>query len=318
MQYAGLIYDESAHYLDHLGPFCAWMGWPLIICEETVADLARRYYPDLKVVQRNSWEVKLPRYTVACDSFPLVQAAFPNQTTEVIWLPHGNSDKGWNTPFFEALQKETLALVYGPKMIDFFKAKGVPLKTVQIGNFRWHYYQKHKAFYQQCMDEFLPEREYILYAPTWDDGENGNSFWKAFPRLACSLGKTDRLLVKLHPNTLRRFAMEVEILQGRYEKQENITFLPEFPPIYPLLSRCKAYIGDMSSIGYDFLTFDKPLFFLNANPSLYLTHCGTAIEPESFAFSCTDALSTQRKAAYAYTFSSEPDWEAKIHALCGV
>ena len=39
-QCAGLIFDESSHYLDHLAPFCALMRWQLMVCEESVASRA--------------------------------------------------------------------------------------------------------------------------------------------------------------------------------------------------------------------------------------------------------------------------------------
>lgn len=314
MRYAGLIYDESFHYLDHLGPLCALMGWPLIICEESLAELARRYYPGLTVIQKNLWEVTLPSHTVTCDTRPLIEAAFPGQSTQTLWLPHGNSDKGWKRPFFEALNRETLALVYGPKMIDFMHAKKVYPQTIQIGNFRWRYFLRHRSFYEPLLQAILPAQDYVLYAPTWDDAEGNNSFWRAFPHLARALPPHIHLLVKLHPNTLRRFPAELEVIQGKYARP-NITFLTEFPPIYPLLSRCQAYLGDMSSIGYDFLHFDRPLFFLHHDPTLYLCRCGTPINPATFDFQLKDNLSSQRQAAYAYTFQAAPNWEEKIYSV---
>lgn len=308
MDYAGLIFDDSRHYIDHLAPFCALMGWPLIVCEGAVADLARDYYPDLKVIQENCLHLKLPPNVATCDNRPILQAAFPGQTTRTLWLPHGNSDKGWNGPFFECLNGE-IALVYGQKMVDFMHEKNAFPKTIPIGNFRWQYYLKHKAFYQKLVQEALPKAtRNFLYAPTWDDEEGNCSFWNAFPHLAESIPDDCRLFVKLHPNTVRKYEVELEILMGRYAERKNVFFLPEFPAIYPLLSCFDAYVGDMSSIGYDFLKFDKPLFFLNANPRLYLSQCGTPIRAEEFAFPITDNLSSARSKAYTYTFDAEPAW----------
>jgi teichoic acid glycerol-phosphate primase len=321
MDYAGLIYDDSRHFIDHLAPFCALMGWPLIICEDVIAELAIHYYPDLKVIQKNIFQLKLPTTVVTCDNRPILRAAFPGQDAKILWLPHGNSDKGAKGPFFECLNNE-IALVYGQKMIDFMHEKNVFPKTFKIGNFRWQYYLKHKAFYKKLVDAVLPKTtRNFLYAPTWDDAEGNGSFWKAFPQMAHSVPSDCHLFVKLHPNTVRKHEVELEILMGRYAKKKNIFFLPEFPPIYPLLSFFDAYIGDMSSIGYDFLKFDKPLFFLNANPQLYLSRCGTPIQAERFDFQATDRLSSVRKEAYAYTFHAEPEWaqlKEQLHALCGV
>ncbi len=316
MNYAGLIYDDSRHYIDHLGPFCALLNWPLIICEPAVAELARAYYPDLEVIEASLWNLKLPPCIVSCDTKPLLEAAFPDQKIRFLWLPHGNSDKGWNSPFFEVLGNETIAFVYGQRIVDFMHAKGVFPRISRIGNFRWHYFLKHRAFYDQAI--ILPQNgKNVLYAPTWD---GDCSFWKAFPQLATHFPNDCHLFIKLHPNTIRKYEAELEVFIGRYARQ-NIIFLPEIPPIYPILSHCDACISDMSSIGYDFLAFDKPLYFFNANQALPLHRCGAGINPESFSFSNTDSFPTLRKAAYNYTFDPIPNWDQlkeQIHALCSV
>lgn len=311
MKYAGLIYDDSRHYLDHLGPFCALMGWPLILCEPELAELAARFYPDLEVLSIPVCDLKLPTVIVSCDTQPFLSATFPGQVFKHLWLPHGNSDKGWNSPYFEALKEEKVAFVYGQKMIDFMNQKNVFPKLIRIGNFRWEYFLKTKAPNQII----LPNGKNYLYAPTWDDAENNCSFWQAFPHLASRLPPDCNLLVKLHPNTVRKFGPELEILMGRFAKKTNVVFLPDIPPIYPLLSGCDAYIGDMSSIGYDFLKFDKPMYFLNANNNLPLHQCGAAIDPATFDFSLEDHFSALRKDLYNYTFDPPSDWK-EIHARC--
>ncbi|MBX7067128.1 MAG: CDP-glycerol glycerophosphotransferase family protein [Parachlamydiales bacterium] len=300
MKCAGLIFDDSRHYLDHLGPFCALARCPLICCEPEIAELAARFYPDLEVREFS----KLPKYTITCDTQPFLQAAFPGQSTKILWLPHGNSDKGWNSPFFDALKGET-AFVYGQRMIDFMGEKGVFPKTVPIGNFRRQYFSKMIG---------KPEGKTFLYAPTWDES---NSFWKAFPLLAKQLPADCNLWVKLHPNTIKKFAPEIEVLIGRYS-QPNIEFLPDDPPIYPLLAKCSAYIGDMSSIGYDFLAFNRPMYFLNANPSLPLHGCGMAIDPSKFDFVLKNPFSDEQKRLYEYTFSPACNLKEQVDALCSL
>ncbi len=312
MKYAGLIYDDSRHFLDHLAPFCALLKWPLILCESSLADLARSHYPDLEIMEIPLWDLKLPETIVTCDTQPLLRAAFPGQKTQSLWLPHGNSDKGWNAPFFEAIREDKAALVYGQKMVDFMAEKNVFPQTIRIGNFRWEYFLKTKPQIQ------LPKGKNFLYAPTWDDSDNNGSFWQAFPLLAKRLPTDCNLLIKLHPNTVRKFEPELEILTGRYARQKNIYFLPEIPTIYPLLSQCDAYIGDMSSVGYDFLKFDKPLYFLNANPVLPLHKCGAAIDAKTFNFSLADPFSSKRQELYAYTFDLKTTWREDIYALCGI
>lgn len=298
---AGLIFDDSSHYLDHLGPFCALAGCPLLVCEPEIADLATQFYPDLEIHLIPSHELKLPKYTITCDTRGLIQIYFPGQDTQILWLAHGNSDKGFNGPFFDALQGET-AFVYGQRMIDFMASKGVRPKTIRVGNFRMQYYQKKLG---SC------DPKTFLYAPTWDDFEKNNSFWMAFPLLAKNLPKDSHLAVKLHPNTVKKFAPEIERLIGQYSRT-NIQFLPDEPPIYPLLSKIEAYIGDMSSIGYDFLAFQRPMFFLNASPLLPLHQCGVAIDPRSFDFSLINPHSKAQKELYEYTFDSKTNWQKEL------
>ena len=76
---------------------------------------------------------------------------------------------------------------------------------------------------------------------------------------------------------------------GRYAQHPSALFLTDFPPIYPLLERSVCYIGDYSSIGYDFLVFDRPLFFIpsSKSPSSSYTsplyRCGLTLLPEDLA-----------------------------------
>ena len=307
----GLIYDDSRHYIDHLAPFCALMEWPLFVCEPSVAELAKRYYPGLEVIEVNFWELTLPENLVTCDPFPLLKQAFSPSRLEnrtLFWLPHGNSDKN---SFFKGMLESQTALVYGQNMIDAMQLAGVEPKVIRIGNFRHFYYKRHSSFYETWT---LPLRGYrnILYTPTWDDAENGNSFWQAFPALAKSVADPDRLLIKVHPNTAAKFAAELEMIKGRYESRQNIIFLEEFPPIYPLLELADIYLGDISSIGYDFLTFNRPMYFLNSNKrKLPLFKCGEEISPDQLVRHL-DApqlpFIEQREQLYRSTFDPIETW----------
>lgn len=321
MEPAGLIFDDSPHYIDHLAPFCAQMDWPLWVCDPAAADLCRAYYPDLDVVEKDLFALALPNPLLACDPLALLNASFPGKPIRSLWLPHGNSDKGWRGPLFEALSSSETALVYGQKMIDFLRQKQVSARTVPIGNFRASYWESHRSFYTPILQEKilsrLPANPIYLYAPTWSDQEDNGSFWKAFPELAEALPSSLNLLVKLHPNIRRKDEIRLEVLLGRYEKRPNILFLEDFPPVYPLLSLASAYIGDMSSIGYDFLYFNKPMYFLNPNqrdaksdPGLYLFRCGIETDPSGVFLHSqkSDALREVRQKTYNYTFAPVPKW----------
>ncbi len=320
MDYAGLIFDESFHYVDHLAPFCVLADCPLIVCEESLAELARRYYPGLKVIEADPFRLQLPKRIVSCDTRPLLQAAFPQLgDAEIYWLPHGNSDKGWTIPFFEALQSE-ICLVYGQKMIDFMDRKNVRAKIIRVGNFRKRYFLKYRDLYRRTVEKeiavHLPKSEKnFLYAPTWEDAEGNGSFWKVFPVLLGALPNDCNLWVKIHPNTRRRFSLELEALQGRFGNKPNLFLLPEFPPVYPLLDFCSAYIGDMSSIGYDFLTFDKPLYFIHPSKgeenSRFLYRCGLEIPLDRierlFSFEQPQEIASIRREVSRYTFDASPE-----------
>lgn len=319
MHCVGLIHNESPHYLDHLAPFCAFMRWPLIICEPSLAEKGRAHYPDLEVIETSLWNLSFSSPVVACEPRALLRIALPHAPMgKTLWLPHGNSDKGWKGPSFEALEEGEIALVYGQKMLHFLQAKKVPALPIRVGNFRWAYFQKHRSFFETLVKQeiaSLPSgNKNFLYAPTWEDGENNGSFWRAFPLLAKNLPDSCNLIVKWHPNTYRRHMAALEALKGNYKKKKNLLFLTDFCPIYPLLNACDAYIGDMSSLGYDFLKFDRPLFFLNmdqrdsrTDPSLYLYRCGTEIFSDQIPLLFTmseqeDQFSKIRRETYNYVF----------------
>ena len=131
------------------------------------------------------------------------------------------------------------------------------------------FYQKYQSFY----DALVPKKPFLLYAPTWQDSEQSTSYFDALPHLL-ALPETLTLVIKPHPH-LPLVPID----------RPNTRLLIDFPPIYPLLNNLDAYIGDMSSIGYDCLAFDKPMFFLNQNDrkGLYLFNCGVEIKKSQYA-----------------------------------
>ena len=60
----------------------------------------------------------------------------------------------------------------------------------------------------------------------------------------------------------------------------HVYFLKDFPLIYPLLKQIDLYLGDYSSIGYDFLYFDRPLFFLETPEKTALQEYGERVRKE--------------------------------------
>jgi teichoic acid glycerol-phosphate primase len=268
---AGLIEGWAPHYIDHLAPLCSLLEIPLIVTEEEISKSLALFYPKVTVYCISVLD--LPEKITTClellfvctprilvDETLFLAQKLRNKKIHTIWCPHGNSDKGHQSSHMEALNKEEFSLVYGQKMIDFLKEKGgfSQLKcAIEISNFRFLYYKKNKAFYDHLLktdilQKLPPNKKLLLYAPTWQDGEKSSSFYEATSHLIKELPKEWNLIIKPHPNlALKNTALYNSFLKLS-KSYPNILFLEDFPPIYPLLSAVDIYIGDFSSIGYDF------------------------------------------------------------------
>lgn len=242
-----MIYGNDLHYLDHIAPLCSFLKIPLIVTEDEIASLGEKYYPDITIYYKDylevhSFLVQSFERIIYCFTRHFFDAAFSLQQDlhqkkiQTIWCPHGNSDKGRDSYFMEALEKEETALVYGNQMIDFMKEKMVlqKLKSYHvIGNFRYQYYLKHNLFYRSLLyEEIFPKLNMtklnIFYAPTWNDFENAGTFLGAFESLAEQIPNDFNLIVKLHPNTFQNFNVNVERLIARYEKHPRLLFFESF------------------------------------------------------------------------------------------
>src|SRR5690606_10270933 len=134
------------------------------------------------------------------------------------------------------------------------------------------------------------------------------------------------LIVKLHPRLELDDVVQFYSILGKYEQQPNILFLKDYPLVFPLLAHSDIYLGDMSSVGYDFLTFDKPLFFINkqnrapeTDRGLYLFRCGSVINPDQLGklYQIIEknlqhdkvSFSAQRQQVWDYTFGMERSFQ---------
>ncbi|MBP9841412.1 MAG: CDP-glycerol glycerophosphotransferase family protein [Simkaniaceae bacterium] len=312
MKLASLIFGHALHHLDHLAPLSYFLDIPLLVTDPLIKEAAETHYPGLIVYEMTPFEMSsqtLEHFdgVVSCltrkllDPLFLVAETIHGKKLTSIWCPHGNSDKGHLAPFMEGLEEESLILVYGQKMVDFIRQKnGKVPKHLFVGNYRYPYYLQFQSFYDSWLSSLLPKEKTMFYAPTWNDSENSSSLISALP---CFKEIADSLFIKLHPNTLLQHPHLIEQLNTEYPK---LSFLPAHAPIYPLLERAKLYIGDMSSIGYDYLSFNRPMFFFNTNQrsdhdlGLYLYRCGEEM-PTSFSNTQED-LREIRQAVYEYTF----------------
>jgi hypothetical protein len=285
-----LLVGNFPHHLDHLAPFAGEIGAPLCILEESLYLLAKKTYPNLKVFHTNFFHLltqHLKKYDqiISCVSIRVFEEAFASfKHLSYFWLPHGHSDKGFTQEkYFRLFAEEQNLLLYGNHLLDQMKKSGA-LKTANshvIKNFRYYHYCKNRKFYDSKVQDLSLDlsKPTLLYAPTWQDKEDSSSF-SHFSNHLEKLKKNYSVICKWHPNLLVK---EKEQIKKIEEKNPEITFLHEFAPIYPLLSVCSIYVGDVSSIGYDFLTFQRPMVFLDEHSRDYpLFSCGTVLPKEEY------------------------------------
>lgn len=333
---AGFIYSASEHHLDHIAPLCTLMDIPLLVTEKSILEQAERFYPTL--IAYHIDELHLGHYIakhfdVLFSCLPAVMLAQIFTTIEhlynkkiiSVWCPHGSSDKGLDNAFQTGLENEELALVYGQKMRDFFLNQNVfpNLKqALSVGNYRFRNYSNVKPLYidffnTHIQSQFHEQKELILYAPTWSDGIESSAFFDACPDLIENLPKKYNLAIKAHPNLTVQHMLEFERLMAEYQNHPSVCFIHNFPLIYPLLDKSAIYIGDRSSIGYDFLTFNRPMLFVGTKINCPLTNCGLRLEIdetedlfdilEDHLLEDQKPFQQTRKQLYDYTFDPIED-----------
>ena len=349
----GFVPAGQIHYMDHLAPVCVMMECPLLFLDDHDFELGKRMYPDLKAERVDylsfTPEYLIQRCEVIFNSDLWGKKTFREMYGELekryqkkmhcIHCPHGFSDKGF---YLEKVADEEITLIYGQNMLDLLELQGVlPLleKYVVTGNLRYTYYKQHRSFYdalvqEEVLGKFDAARPIILYAPTWMDYEESSTFFEA-DYLFDHLPDDYNMIVKLHPRLeLDDIANYYRIL-GAYERKKNIVFIRDFPPIYPLLAHTDILITDVSSVGYDFLPYNKPMFFLNPkghdpekDRRAYLFRCGTVVEPKDFPRfydvmrqslkSDAERFTAVRQEVYDYTFGEErsfPDVREEIEGV---
>ena len=277
--------------LDHLIPLCEILHMPLAVQDPWVETAAEMFYPPIWVFDGSEGFGPLcdayhTLYTVeSCrlyaGAYRFGEEIYHGEQRSVCGL-HGHSDKFRQEYWAEQLIHEDMILLYGPEMVHFLKTCGIfeRLKAwVYVGNYRYAYYMKHRAFFDAKVAPFLPDRQgrmRILYAPTWsfpqEAGFYGSPFFEQIENIL-RVPDDFQLIVKLHPFMYRLFPEVVIQLQRRYTS-DHIVVLEDIPLVYPFLTQVDAYLGDYSSVGYDFLAMDRPLFLLTPGP---IAEAGTCI-----------------------------------------
>jgi teichoic acid glycerol-phosphate primase len=333
MRCVAIITGPETH-LDHLGVLSSVLKIPLVVTEERLFRFAKQFYPDLDVTWLDLSTLSIEYLATHYDAIfqtgkfwtaelrPFMELLF-RKKMRFVFCPHGNSDKGYS---LQNHVEQDISLVYGDHLHDLLKQTGAAEKIrhiVRTGNYRYRYYLRHRTFYDNLASEmvfnrFQPKKPLILYAPTWQDKENPTSFFSATDALIEQLSPSFHILIKLHPFLIEDYPAQVYSMINRYENHDSALLLVDFPPIYPLLARCNLYLGDYSSIGYDFLAFDRPLYFLNPkkSPNASPLHsCGLEISEKvegGLNQFLTDTLemnmkefATQRKKIYSHAFGEE-------------
>lgn len=339
MKGVGINPYSQPHYLDHLAIVCILQDVPLLIVDDSLEQLARQCYPGLNILKLEYGEFS-PEYLIANfdyfissdlwdrnilkQKFSALENAY-GKPMRSVHCPHGFSDKGF---YLKKSVDEDVLLYYGEHMLELFKREGVYDRIHQIvrsGNYRATYYNQNKAYLDniaeaEVFSKFGKKQTTILYAPTWVDLEQTSSYFDAAEALFSSLPDEYNLVVKLHPRLELDDTPRYYQLLGKYESKKNIVFIKDLPLIYPLLAGSDIYLGDVSSVGYDFLTFDRPMYFLNPKKfDYYLFRCGEVISPEEYTTVFERIKRTVeedqgkyqkiRKEAYDYTFGKERKFE---------
>lgn len=311
-------------FIDHIAPLCAHLELPYFFGDEHTLDCARKLYPGVDFRYQSFINLCDPsfyqEYKALIQPTVVEKAIFKESFGDIkaIFAPHGNSDKGYILDEAPLFLHADMMFIYGNKMLQYLEDKEVlPYikNRIVCGNYRQSYYNHHKSFFDDLIQKELPftlnpGKKTVLYAPTWER-VNSTLLLQGIDLLQ-EVPSSYQVIVKLHPFIIEEHLAEIEILKMRFENQENIFFISELPNIYPLLNIIDYYVGDNSSIGYDFLYFDKPLFFINRQNSnqFHLYKAGTFVSHEEMGsiwnlMEKGEDKSKERQALYDYTFGKD-------------
>ena len=247
------------------------------------------------------------------DLSPLIKMLF-GKHFQFWYCPHGNSDKT-----LEHFREQDMALIYGDQMEKRLKQERLfdHLRgCVRTGHYRFMFYQQHAPFYdekvkQDVFSRFAHQQTTLLYAPTWEDFKGSSSLFHASLPLLEQLPSYYNLIIKPHPWLEHYHPGYLHWLKEKYRNRSNLIFLDDYPLVLPLLKHISIYIGDFSSIGYDFLYHRKPMFFFDsqAGGKSGLYQCGHLI-PQSemkhlFSFverHLDDQLEEKKEALFHHVF----------------
>ncbi len=347
-KYCALIEQPKA-FLDHTAPLCALTGIPLITSNPYIKLRYASFYPGLRCQLKNwhllylmeNYDTVIYPFSIDPPFRTMIAKSREKEPRNPIWQkptrfiyhPHGCSDKGYQgNPLnpYNHLAGIYRILLYGKRTEEVFRDNDIlhlADSYAFVGNYRRAYYERHRDFFdEKIRKEVLslfayPEQKTILYAPTWTDKEDSSSFFKCHKEVIDRLPDEYNLILKTHALLHQPYPgydpEKMQLITQKYRGKKNILLLADYPLVYPLIQACDLYIGDYSSIGYDVLAFDKPMFFLNHlerradEKSARLLRCGRVIFPNEFGdlykiiakeLPDDQKYSSLRKEAYADAF----------------
>jgi hypothetical protein len=321
MRAAALNTGSDFHLLDHIAPLAELLQIPLITTEELNFTLAKHYYPQVTVHYLPDLEFKLQQLAEEFDALfeckywqahlkSLFRQLF-HKEMRLIFCPHGQSDKGYQTPLLAPYATQDAVLVYGDLMLDMLQELNVALPDHAIvGNYRRLFYEKYRPFYDHLITQEIRidrSKKTLLYAPTWYDADGSTSFFDSGQEVIKQLPSDWNLVLKLHPLLEQRNPVEFYRVIALADQKPNLFVIHECPLIYPILSLADLYLGDVSSVGYDFLSFEKPLYFMPTQIPQRLHSCGTVLQSSKNIYLQLEkelpAKRAQIRALYNHAFS---------------
>ncbi len=312
------VHTGGPHYLDHLGILCDGLEIPLLVTEYSTFQVAKEFYPTLQVGYIDLKDLSLhylaeradvifeSGHAFSIELLPLWELMY-GKKMRVVYCPHGNSDK--KAPKL----KKDISLIYGEHMRNHLENTGeIDLleKVVVTGNYRAVYYWAHQKWYEEKLKDRMgnrwdPRRKTVFYAPTWER----KTWFKDCKKVIEDIGSEFNLLIRLHPFLEDQYPAESEEIKGL-----SPIDLSTFPSIYPILHQADYYLGDFSSVGYDFLTQNKPLFFLGSHEG-EIYDCGCVLAQEEhygkaiLSFQDTPDLKNKREALAKRVFGDRMDFK---------
>ena len=333
---------DSVNHLDHLSPIAYLMNVPMLIDEEFLIDTMQRYYPQVETVYVDHHAKILETIAnnfdflfVSCSNYradlsPLFEIIF-RKNIHFWYCPHGNSDK-----MYKQFENQEFVFIYGNQMKERLNKAGYYHTydgIVRTGNYRLYFYRKYQEFYDRLVEKDIfsklsKKNRTILYAPTWIDQEKNSSYFDITHSMIDQLPDNYNLIIKIHPWMVHQKAGYIAHIEECCNDRPNLSVLPLYPLIYPILKRTDIYLGDFSSVGYDFLYYNRPMFFFEPKNRIktrsysnYLHCCGIVI-PQSYYSSlfsfienhldCQEAeeLKRWRRHTYADAYGEEKPFEA--------